>query len=67
MESGNARWFVTSCLVSTYSPRILRLSRSPPVFGVLIAWGLLGEPMSVQQALGALAVAAGILVVTAER
>lgn len=38
-----------------------------PVFGVLIAWGLIGEAMSVQQALGALAVAAGILVVTAER
>jgi drug/metabolite transporter (DMT)-like permease len=38
-----------------------------PVFGVLIAWGLLGEPMSMQQALGALAVAAGILVVTVER
>jgi len=38
-----------------------------PVFGVLIAWGLLGEAMSVEQALGALGVAAGILVVTAER
>jgi len=38
-----------------------------PVFGVLIAWGLLGDPMTLQQALGALAVAAGILVVSAER
>jgi drug/metabolite transporter (DMT)-like permease len=38
-----------------------------PVFGVLIAWTLLAEPMSLQQALGALAVAAGILVVTTER
>lgn len=38
-----------------------------PVFGVVFAWGLLGEPMSLQQALGALAVAAGILIVTKER
>lgn len=38
-----------------------------PVFGVLIAWALLGEAVSVLQGLGALAVAAGILVVTAER
>jgi drug/metabolite transporter (DMT)-like permease len=38
-----------------------------PVFGVLIAWALLGEAVSVLQAMGALAVAAGILVVTAER
>jgi drug/metabolite transporter (DMT)-like permease len=38
-----------------------------PVFGVLIGWVALGETVSAMQALGALAVAAGILVVTAER
>ena len=38
-----------------------------PVFGVLIGWAVLGETMSGLQALGALAVAAGILVVTTER
>ena len=38
-----------------------------PVFGVLIGWAALGETMSALQALGALAVAAGILIVTAER
>ncbi len=38
-----------------------------PVFGVLIAWAVLGETVSALQALGALAVAGGILIVTAER
>ncbi|MEO8145713.1 MAG: DMT family transporter [Betaproteobacteria bacterium] len=38
-----------------------------PVFGVLIGWAALGETVSLVQALGALGVAAGILVVTAER
>jgi drug/metabolite transporter (DMT)-like permease len=38
-----------------------------PVFGVLIGWAALGETMSAQQALGAMAVAGGILIVTAER
>jgi drug/metabolite transporter (DMT)-like permease len=38
-----------------------------PVFGVLIGWAALGETVSALQALGAAAVAAGILVVTAER
>lgn len=38
-----------------------------PVFGVLIGWALLGETISALQALGALAVAAGILVVSTER
>lgn len=37
-----------------------------PVFGVLIGWALLGESISALQALGALAVASGILVVSAE-
>lgn len=38
-----------------------------PVFGVLIAWSLLDEPISLQQALGAIGVAAGILIVSTER
>ena len=38
-----------------------------PVFGVLIGWAALGETVSALQALGALGVAAGILIVTAER
>jgi drug/metabolite transporter (DMT)-like permease len=38
-----------------------------PVFGVLIGWALLGESISLLQALGALAVAAGILLVSTER
>lgn len=38
-----------------------------PVFGVLIGWAVLGEAVTLMQGLGALAVAAGILVVTAER
>jgi drug/metabolite transporter (DMT)-like permease len=38
-----------------------------PVFGVLIGWAVLGEAVSALQAMGALAVAAGILIVTTER
>lgn len=38
-----------------------------PVFGVLIGWVVLDEAITLMQGLGALAVAAGILVVTAER
>jgi drug/metabolite transporter (DMT)-like permease len=38
-----------------------------PVFGVLIGWVALGETVSAMQALGALAVAGGILIVTAEK
>lgn len=38
-----------------------------PVFGVLIGWAVLGEAVTLMQGLGALAVAAGILFVTAER
>ena len=37
-----------------------------PVFGVLIGWAVLGEAITLMQGLGALTVAAGILVVTAE-
>jgi drug/metabolite transporter (DMT)-like permease len=36
-----------------------------PVFGVLIGWSVMGDPLSAGQALGALAVAAGIYVVNA--
>jgi drug/metabolite transporter (DMT)-like permease len=38
-----------------------------PVFGVLIGWAALGETVSALQALGAAAVAAGILIVTADK
>ena len=34
-----------------------------PVFGLVIAWLVLGEPISLLQSVGALAVAAGIEVV----
>ena len=37
-----------------------------PVFGVLFGWALLAEPITALQAMGALGVAAGILVVTTE-
>jgi drug/metabolite transporter (DMT)-like permease len=37
------------------------------VFGVLIGWGVLGEPISALQAVGGLAVAAGILLVNTGR
>jgi len=37
-----------------------------PVFGVLIGWALLGESISLVQALGAVGVAAGILLVSTE-
>jgi drug/metabolite transporter (DMT)-like permease len=36
-----------------------------PVFGVLIGWSVMGDPLSAGQALGALAVAGGIYVVNA--
>jgi len=55
-------------LVRTYSAsRVNVFVFLSPVFGVLIGWALLGEAVSLLQALGALAVAAGILIVTAER
>jgi drug/metabolite transporter (DMT)-like permease len=38
-----------------------------PVFGVAFGWAILGETVGVSQALGALGVAAGILVVSTER
>jgi drug/metabolite transporter (DMT)-like permease len=37
-----------------------------PVFGVLIGWLLLGEPIGAMQAIGGAAVAAGILIVSTE-
>lgn len=55
-------------LVRTYSAsRVNVFVFLSPVFGVLIGWALLGEPIGAPQALGAAAVAAGILVVTTER
>jgi drug/metabolite transporter (DMT)-like permease len=54
-------------LVNTYSAsRVNVFVFLSPVFGVLIGWVLLGEPMSLMQALGGLAVAAGILIVSTE-
>ena len=51
-------------LTRTYSPsRVNVFVFLAPVFGVLIGWAVLGEPISALQAVGGLAVAAGILVV----
>ncbi len=51
-------------LTRTYSPsRVNVFVFLSPVFGVLIGWAVLDEPISALQALGGLAVAAGILVV----
>jgi drug/metabolite transporter (DMT)-like permease len=55
-------------LVRTYSAsRVNVFVFLSPVFGVLIGGLLLAEPISLQQALGALGVAAGILIVSTER
>ena len=54
-------------LINTYSAsRVNVFVFLSPVFGVLIGWALLGEPISLQQALGAAAVAAGIFLVSRE-
>jgi drug/metabolite transporter (DMT)-like permease len=54
-------------LINSYSAsRVNVFVFLSPVFGVLIGWALLGEAISLQQALGGLAVAAGILIVSAE-
>lgn len=54
-------------LINTYSAsRVNVFVFLSPVFGVLIGWATLGEPISAQQALGGLAVALGILIVSAE-
>ena len=51
-------------LIRTYSAaRVNVFVFLSPVFGVAIAWLLLGEPISTLQIAGALAVAAGIWVV----
>ncbi len=51
-------------LIRTYSAaRVNVFVFLSPVFGLVIAWLVLGEPISVLQAVGALAVAAGIRVV----
>jgi len=55
-------------LINSYSAsRVNVFVFLSPVFGVLIGWALLGESISIQQALGAAAVAAGILIVSSER
>jgi drug/metabolite transporter (DMT)-like permease len=55
-------------LINTYSASWVNVFVFlSPVFGVVIGWATLGEPISVQQALGGLAVALGILIVSAER
>lgn len=54
-------------LTRTYSPaRVNVFVFLSPVFGVLIGWAVLGEPIGVLQLAGALAVAAGIVVVNTE-
>jgi drug/metabolite transporter (DMT)-like permease len=54
-------------LTNTYSAsRVNVFVFLSPVFGVLIGWLLLGEAISLMQALGGLAVAAGILIVSTE-
>jgi len=51
-------------LIRTYSAaRVNMFVFLSPVFGLVIAWLVLGEPISLLQAVGALAVAAGIGVV----
>src|SRR5437867_3781638 len=55
-------------LTRTYSPsRVNVFVFLAPVFGVLFGWAVLGEPISALQALGGLAVAAGILLVNTGR
>ena len=54
-------------LINTYSAsRVNVFVFLSPVFGVLIGWILLGEPIGAMQAAGAAAVAAGILIVSTE-
>lgn len=54
-------------LVRTYSAsRVNVFVFLSPVFGILIGWALLGESISLLQAMGAAAVAAGILIVSTE-
>jgi drug/metabolite transporter (DMT)-like permease len=54
-------------LINTYSAsRVNVFVFLSPVFGVLIGWLLLGEPIGAMQAAGAAAVAAGILIVSTE-
>jgi drug/metabolite transporter (DMT)-like permease len=54
-------------LVRTYSAsRVNVFVFLSPVFGVLFGWVLLGETVGMMQALGAAAVAAGILIVSTE-
>jgi drug/metabolite transporter (DMT)-like permease len=55
-------------LVRTYSAsRVNVFVFLSPVFGVAIGWAMLGEVVTLMQALGALAVAGGIVIVSTER
>ncbi len=66
--SGAVGFALVIWLTRTYSAsRVNVFVFLSPVFGVLIGWAALGETVSALQALGALAVAGGILMVTAER
>jgi drug/metabolite transporter (DMT)-like permease len=54
-------------LINSYSAsRVNVFVFLSPVFGVLIGWLLLGEPIGAMQAMGGAAVAAGILIVSTE-
>jgi drug/metabolite transporter (DMT)-like permease len=68
VAAGGLGFVLMVWLIRTYSAsRVNVFVFLSPVFGVLFGWAALGETMTAMQALGALAVAAGILVVTAER
>lgn len=54
-------------LTRTYSPsRVNVFVFLVPIFGVVFAWAMLGEPVGLLQALGMLGVAAGIFIVNAD-
>ncbi len=68
VAAGGLGFVLMVWLIRTYSAsRVNVFVFLSPVFGVLFGWAALGETMTVMQALGALAVAGGILIVTAER
>jgi drug/metabolite transporter (DMT)-like permease len=66
--AGGAGFVLVVWLTITYSAsRVNAFVFLTPVFGVAFAWIVLGESIGALQVLGALAVAAGILVVSTER
>jgi drug/metabolite transporter (DMT)-like permease len=68
IAAGGLGFVLMVWLIRTYSAsRVNVFVFLSPVFGVLIGWAALGETMSAMQALGALAVAGGIVIVTAEK